>query len=239
MTRQLTHPSSNTPNQQSIITDYGHDPFRLRIAAGADEQQIDALRQAAYATAGYLSIPDPQSVTRRTDPAESLCLIIANRTTVAATVRVAYAQNQPTTEAVLQGPVPLGRDHFPTATLCRGATNAKFRRQGLMVFLVGVGVAIAKQAGLASATGMQVLGTPHYGAMLKSGWQSRDVHTDHVVSIRIDGPQMKLVHIGADRFHLSENYGRRHFSALHKSLNASPIVKEASTQIVQAARQHL
>jgi|GEM_PF-4297401 len=179
MTRQLTHPSSNTPNQQSIITDYGHDPFRLRIAAGADEQQIDALRQAAYATAGYLSIPDPQSVTR------------------------------------------------------------KFRRQGLMVFLVGVGVAIAKQAGLASATGMQVLGTPHYGAMLKSGWQSRDVHTDHVVSIRIDGPQMKLVHIGADRFHLSENYGRRHFSALHKSLNASPIVKEASTQIVQAARQHL
>ncbi len=222
------------PTRSPSIANWHHDPFRLRIAIDGDEARIDALRQAAYATAGYFSIPDPDAVTRRTDPPGSICLVVANQATIAATVRVVCAQTQPLAESLLQGPAPLGQDYFPTVTLCRGATHADFRRQGLMAFLVGVGVAIASKAQLASATGMQAIGTPHYGAMLRAGWQSRNVETGNVECIQIDGPQMKLVHIGSDRFKLSENYATHHFHELYRSLHAWLAIEEAASRIKQA-----
>jgi hypothetical protein len=222
---------SSVSKSRTLLCDFHSDPFKLRIATDADEAHVDSVRQAAYATAGYFSIPDPEAVTRRTDPADSICFVIANRSIIAATIRVAYADTQPQAQRLLQGPAPLNAGYFPTATLCRGATSMAFRRQGLMAFLVSVGVAVASRAQLSSTTGMQAVGTPHYEAMLRAGWQSQDVTTEGERCIQIDESKMKLVHIDADRFELSEAYAHTHFDELYQSLKAWPAIEEAAARI--------
>ena len=219
-----------------IQTAAPHDPFRVNVAKPADESKIDGLRQSAYAKAGYFSIPDTELLRRKNDPDNSVCLIIANKKEIAATVRLSFTPRRSIAETVLQGPAPLEEGFFPTLTLCRGATNPLYRGQGLMTFLVGLGVAVARRAELPSATGMQAEGTPHFGTMIASGWQSKDVPSAATQCVRMEADGMKLVFIGRERFGYSADYGNKHHQDLHKSLRSDEAVRSAASVIVRMRR---
>lgn len=208
-----------------------NDPFRLAIATVAHDAQVDQLRIGAYTKAGYFSIPNPELLRRKADPENAICLIIANKKEIAATFRVGLARDRTNAEALLQGPCPLAGELFPTLTLCRGATNPAFRRQGLMTFLVGIGVAIANQAGLQSATGMQAEGTPHFGAMLASGWQNKEVASEDTQCVRMATAEMQLVYISRTRFGYSANYGEEQYHHLHKSFRSAEAVVQGALMI--------
>jgi hypothetical protein len=106
----------------------GVEPYSLHVASGRDwEREIDDLRIASYRSAGYFKLPDPDTVRRRTDPDDSLCLLLRQGPVLAATVRLAYVRDRAAAEAVLQGPVPLDTDDFPSVSLCRGATAPRHR----------------------------------------------------------------------------------------------------------------
>ena len=169
------------------------EPYSVGVASGREwEREIDALRIASYRTAGYFKLPDPDTVRRRTDPEDSLCLVVRQGPMLAATVRLAYVRDRAAAESVLQGPVPLDVEDFPSITLCRGATDPRHRGRGLMSLLVALGVAVAHRAGLRSALGMQADGTPHYREMTRAGWRSRDVETRFARSVTFETPTMQL-----------------------------------------------
>jgi len=213
------------------VTAPNEDPFRLAIAEPTHDGAIDRLRQSAYAKAGYFTLPDPELLRRKVDPNNSICLIVANKSTIAATVRLGLAPDQKRAEQLLQGPAPLHQEMFPTLTLCRGATNPGFRGEGLMTFLVGLGVAIADRAGLASTTGMQAAGTPHFKKMIDGGWLSKDVPSDATECVRMETAVMKFVYISADRFGYSANYGYEHHAHLHKHLESANIIDRGARMI--------
>ena len=215
------------PARQPLLQEGNPDPFRLALATRPEDDRIDELRRTAYASAGNFSITDPALIARNSDPSDSLCLIIANRKTVAATVRMVFARQRSRAEAVLQGPAPLEDSLFPTMTLCRGATHPVYRGQGLMTFLVGIGVAVARQAGVSSTTGMQVQGTRHYHGMLKSGWMSRDVSSEDVKCIDFSESDMKLVYIDKTRYSYSEDYARQNFAQLRRALRSDEVIAQA------------
>lgn len=174
------------------------------------ESDIDKLRIAAYLQAGYFKLPDPDPVRRRADPKDSFCmLVLGPGKTLAATVRLAYVHNQRIAESVLQGPVPLRPDDFPAITLCRGATDQRFRGRGLMTLLVSLGVEAAHRAGVRSAIGMQADGTPHFRAMQEASWQSLDVATKFAHTVSFDTPTMKLCYLRKDRMQASVEHSRR------------------------------
>ncbi len=220
----------------SNITAPTDDPFKLAIATPAQDRDIDHLRQSAYAKAGYFTLPDPELLRRKADPENSICLIIANKKTIAATVRLGLAPDQKRAEQLLQGPAPLHLNMFPTLTLCRGATSPGFRGEGLMTFLVSLGVAIAARASLASTTGMQAAGTPHFGKMIDSGWLSKDVPSDATECVRMETAVMKFVYIPADRFRYSAEYGREHHHHLHKHLESARVIDQGAVMIEKIRR---
>lgn len=186
------------------------EPYSVLVAAGREwEREIDELRIASYRTAGYFKLPNPDTVRRRTDPADSMCLVIRQGGALAATVRLAYVPDRSSAEAVLQGPVPLERDDFPSITLCRGATSPQHRGRGLMSLLVSLGVDVAYRAGIRSAIGMQADGTPHYEEMKRAHWQSRDVATQFAHSVSFETPTMKLVYLRKDRMAQSIAHSKR------------------------------
>lgn len=188
--------------------------YSLTVATErAWESEIDKLRIAAYLQAGNFKLPDPDPLRRRADPKDSLCLLVrAPDKTLAATVRLAYVQNRRTAEDVLQGPVPLLPEDFPAITLCRGATDQRFRGKGLMTFLVAMGVEVAHRARTPSALGMQAVGTPHFRAMQEASWQSLDVESRFAHVISIDTPTMKLCYLRRDRMQTSVEHSRRRHS---------------------------
>ena len=213
------------------------EPYSVGVASGREwEREIDALRIASYRTAGYFKLPDPDTVRRRTDPEDSLCLVVRQGPMLAATVRLAYVRDRAAAESVLQGPVPLDVEDFPSITLCRGATDPRHRGRGLMSLLVALGVAVAHRAGLRSALGMQADGTPHYREMTRAGWRSRDVETRFARSVSFETPTMKLVYLQrAARPHRIAHSARRHAGTVSPA-RAEPAISHAATLLQRMSR---
>ena len=229
-TVETAAPSSTRP-------EIAAEPYSVMVASGREwEHEIDELRIASYRTAGYFKLPNPDTVRRRTDPDESFCLVIRQGASLAATVRLAYVHERAAAEAVLQGPVPLDGDDFPSITLCRGATNPRFRGQGLMSLLVALGVSVAYRAGIRSAIGMQADGTPHFEEMTRAGWQCRDVATHFARSVSFETPTMKLVYLRKARMADSiEHSKRRHANTLAPA-RAEPAIAHAVSVLRKMAR---
>jgi GNAT superfamily N-acetyltransferase len=227
----------DAPSLSPVAPRDGTETYALHVASGREwEREIDDLRIASYRTAGYFKLPDPDTVRRRTDPDDSLCLLLRQGPVLAATVRLAYVRDRAAAEAVLQGPVPLDTDDFPSITLCRGATDPRHRGRGLMSLLVAAGVAIAHRAGLRSAIGMQADGTPHYREMTRAGWRSRDVATRFARSVSFETPTMKLVHLHRAAMPQSiEHSNRRHAQTLAPS-RAEPAIERSAVLLGRMAR---
>jgi hypothetical protein len=209
------------------------DPFALGIATTAHTPSIDSLRQKSYASAGYFSLPDPRTVRRENDLPHAITLIVANKRELAATVRLTYARDRKQVEAILEGSADVSPSYFPTMTICRGATDPKFRGLGLMAFLVSVGVAVARQAGLGSALAMQAEGTPHYPAMRAAGWNSRPVEGDRMNTVKLNAA-MTFVYIDRERFGNSVSHSERVHNELHQRLEVPRVVLDAATLIAKA-----
>jgi hypothetical protein len=72
----------------------GIEPYARHVASGREsEREIDDLRIASYRTAGHFKLPDPDAVRRRTDPDDSLCLLLRQGRVLSATVRLAYVRD--------------------------------------------------------------------------------------------------------------------------------------------------
>ena len=209
------------------------DPFALGIATSAQTPLIDSLRQKSYASAGYFSLPDPRTVRRENDLPHAITLIVANKRELAATVRLTYARDRKQVEAILEGSADVSPSYFPTMTICRGATDPKFRGLGLMAFLVSMGVAVARQAGLGSALAMQAEGTPHYPAMKAAGWNSKPVPGDRMNSVKLNAA-MSFVYIDRERFGTSVQHSERVHAELHRRLEVTSVVAQASAMIAKA-----
>ncbi len=209
------------------------DPFALGIATSAQTPLIDSLRQKSYASAGYFSLPDPRTVRRENDLPHAITLIVGNKKELAATVRLTYARDRRQVESILEGSADVSPAYFPTMTICRGATDPKFRGLGLMAFLVSVGVAVARQAGLGSAVAMQAEGTPHYPAMRASGWNSRPVEGNRMNTVKLNAV-MSFVHIERERFGTSVLHSERVHAELHRRLEVASVVTQASAIIAKA-----
>lgn len=213
----------------SILDADRHDPFTLSIASDAQTQAIDALRQKAYAAAGYFKLPDPRTVLRSTDLPHAICLVVASKRELAATVRLTYARQRSEAERILEGTAEVPADHFPTLALCRGATDPRFRGLGLMAFLVSLGVAIARRAGLGSALGVQYEGTPHYRAMNAAGWNRKPI-VDRMFTVQGQAG-LGLVYIGRQRFEASVRHSEREHASLHRQFRVEPVVTAAALRI--------
>jgi hypothetical protein len=209
------------------------DPFALGIANTTHTPSIDLLRQKSYATAGYFSLPDPRTVRRENDLPHAITLIVASKRELAATVRLTYARDRKQVEAILEGTADVSASYFPTMTICRGATDPKFRGLGLMAFLVSVGVAAARQAGLGSALAMQAEGTPHYPAMKAAGWNSRPVAGDRMNTVKLNAV-MSFVYIDRTAFANSVSHSARVHHELHQRLDVARVVTEAAALIAKA-----
>lgn len=205
------------------------DPLTLAIATDAQTPAIDALRQKAYAAAGYFTLPDPRTVLRSTDLPHAICLVVASKREVAATVRLTYARQRAEAERILEGTADVPADYFPTLALCRGATDPRFRGLGLMAFLVSLGVAIGRRAGLGSALGVQYDGTPHYRAMNAAGWNRRPI-VDRMFTVKGQAG-LGLVYIGRDRFEFSVRHSEREHAALHRQFQVEPVITAAALQL--------
>ncbi|MGH1357838.1 MAG: hypothetical protein ACRBC3_03655 [Burkholderiaceae bacterium] len=231
----LTQSSANT-KKRNLLTANPADPFRLLISTPAQDARVDDLRVSAYSGASYFKTADADALRRKSDPDEAICLVIANKQSVAATIRVCFAANRPNASKILQGPAEIKDTLFPTLTLCRGATNTEYRGQGLMTFLVNVSVAIAARAQFESAIGMQAEGTPHFGTMIASGWLSGDVRSDQLQCVKLGTAKMKLVYIPRDRFGYSDDYMRERFGSIYKSLEAQNAIDYAAARFAKMKR---
>ena len=205
---QLTHDTAVLERQRETPTRDLLAGFSLLLATHQHAAAIDALRQRAYANAGYLSLPDPRTVRCETDPEGSICLLVARQREIAATVRVSFAPTRARAEAILEGTAKVSADYFPTVTLCRGATDPNYRGLGLMAFLVAMGVRIAWYAKLGSALGVQYDGTPHYRAMNAAGWDKKPIAGLQMATVQGHAP-LSLVYIGHERFDSSVAHSAR------------------------------
>lgn len=209
------------------------DPFALGIATSAQTPLIDSLRQKSYAAAGYFSLPDPRTVRRENDLPHAITLIVGNKKELAATVRLTCARDRRQVESILEGSADVSPAYFPTMTICRGSTDPKFRGLGLMAFLVSVGVAVARQAGLGSAAAMQAEGTPHYPAMRAAGWNSRPVEGNRMNTVKLNAV-MRFVHVERERFGTSVLHSERVHAEWHRRLEVASVVTQASAIIAKA-----
>jgi hypothetical protein len=206
-------------------------PFKLSIATPAYDCGINALRQKAYAAAGYFSLPDPSTVLREADPPRSICLIVSNGSEIASTVRLTPAQDREEAEEILEAEVTLPAHHFPALAMCRGATEPKYRGVGLMSFLVSVGVEIAHRANLGSALGTQYEGTSHYPAMKAAGWNRFPINDALMRTVRSLAP-LYLVYIARDRFKSSIAHSLYAHGQLYRRFNVEEVVFDSAQQII-------
>lgn len=211
------------------------DAIRLSVASPAQDDEIDRLRRNAYATAVNFELPDPTTIMRRRDPQNSVCLVIGTRHTLAATMRIAVAGDRPHAEKLLEGEAALENRFFPGAVLSRGATDPRFRGNGLMGFLVSLGVAVARQCALGSALAVQIDGTPHFAAMSAAGWQSRTISDRDLALVRNERP-LQLVYIGRERFERSADQSRHAHDLLYRRLKPEPVIQEAADRLAKAMR---
>lgn len=217
-----------------LDTDFEQSMF-VSIASSAQDVEIDRLRHIAYANAVNFDLPDPGTIARRRDPVDSICLVVGTRQTLAATMRIAVAPDRIQAERLLEGDAALPREFFPGVVLSRGATDPRFRGNGLMGFLVSLGVAVARQSGVGSALGVQIDGTPHFAAMAAAGWQSRTIRDDDLALVRSEHP-LKLVYIGRDRFASSADASRHAHARLYQRLKPEPVVAEAAARLRKTMR---
>ncbi|MEZ5650398.1 MAG: hypothetical protein R3E87_07590 [Burkholderiaceae bacterium] len=210
-------------------------PLSLSIAGPGQDDEVDTLRRHAYANAINFELPDPTTILRRKDPQNSVCLVIGTREALAATMRIAVAPDRPGAERLLEGDAELSKEHFPGAVLSRGATDPRFRGNGLMGFLVSLGVAVARQCALGSALAVQVDGTPHFAAMAAAGWQSRTI-SDHDLALVRNSRPLQLVHIGRERFARSAEQSRHAHAALYARLKPEPVIRDAAERLSKALR---
>ena len=211
------------------------DAVHLSVASPAQDDEIDRLRRHAYATAVNFELPDPTTILRRRDPRDAVCLVIGTRDTLAATMRIALAGDRPSAEKLLEGEAELERRYFPGAVLSRGATDPRFRGNGLMGFLVSLGVAVARQCGLGSALAVQIEGTPHFTAMAAAGWQSRTISDEDLALVRNERP-LQLVYVGRERFEQSAAQSRHAHALLYRRLKPEPGIREAADRLSKAIR---
>ncbi|MGE0315692.1 MAG: hypothetical protein AB7P21_29110 [Lautropia sp.] len=214
----MTAERSRTPDQPL-------PPMTLEVASERHTEAIDRLRQVTYASAGYFSLPDPETVRRRTDPPSSLCLVIMQGNTLAATGRFTPAETRADAERILEGEANLPAHCFPTLAMCRGATDPQFRGLGLMAFIVSAGVAAASRAGLGSAVVVQYDGTPHARAMKRAGWESRPIGGDRMGTVR-GHADLSLLYIPKSSFKDSEAHSATVHARLRAHLKAAPFIEE-------------
>ena len=236
----MQHPTQDTSIEPAQLTQLNTSQPRFSVVLATEhawEPEIDQLRIAAYLKAGYFKLPNPDSVRRRTDPKNSFCLLVLGPTkTLVATARVAFVRNRRDAESVLQGPVPLPADDLPSITLCRGATDPAFRGQGLMTFLVSLGVEVAYRSGVRSAIAMQADGTPHYQAMLEASWQFADVATEFAHTVSFETPTMKLCYLRKDRMPDSVSHSRRRHSNILGPAHTDRVIGEAAMVVSKLAK---
>ncbi len=200
-------------------------PMKLEIATERHTAAIDRLRQLSYANAGYFSLPDPETVRRKTDPAASICLVVMQGATLAATGRFTPAETRSEAEKILEGEANLPAHYFPTLAMCRGATDPTFRGMGLMAFIVSAGVAAACRAGLGSAVVVQYDGTPHAAAMKRAGWASKPIGGDRMGTVH-GHTDLSLLYIPKSSFNESEAQSAHVHARLRAHLNAAPVIDE-------------
>jgi hypothetical protein len=220
------------PASARLLDADSDDPFVLNIATPAQTPLIDALRQKAYMAAGYFSLPDPRTVRRATDPAHAICLVIASKRELAATVRLAWARDRKQAESILEGSAELGASYFPSLVMCRGATDPAFRGLGLMAFFASMGPAIAQRAGLGSALGVQYEGTPHFRAMSAAGWERKPIGGERMATVK-GNAALSLVYIGRERFAASVRHSERVHAELHRRLDVPRVVADAAALIAK------
>lgn len=210
-------------------------PLTFSIATDRHTDAIDRLRQSTYAKAGYFSLPDPETVRRRTDPPNSICLIVTSGDVLAATGRLTYAQTRADAERVLEAEADLPADYFPTLAMCRGATDPAFRGLGLMAFLVSAGVAASRRAGLGSAVIVQYEGTPHARAMKRAGWASRPIPDDRMGTVR-GNADLGLLYIPRTAFADSEAHSAQVHAQLRTHLKAEYTISEIAGALLKLRR---
>lgn len=229
---QTTTPAGvDSPSIVKTLELDSHDPFTLSIATPAHTAMINELRQKAYTMAGYFSLPDPRTVRRDTDAPHAIVFVIANKRSLAATVRMTYAKDRKNAERILEGTADVPPSYFPCVTMCRGATDPKYRGLGLMAFLVSLGVASARRAGLGSALGVQYDGTPHFRAMNAAGWDRKPI-ADQMSTVK-GNAGLGLVYIGRERFETSVRHSERVHAQLHQVFEVDRVVRDAVEQIAK------
>ncbi|MGC1439882.1 MAG: hypothetical protein WA888_04675, partial [Burkholderiaceae bacterium] len=165
-------------------------------------------------------------VKTKSDPDNSFCYIVTDGLDIAATMRLAFVSTRAEGAKIIEGRPPENAVDFPGVALCRGATNKSFRGMGLMTFLVSVGVSVARHAGLRSAIAMQAVGTPHFGAMQRAGWQSVNVSTETAYAVSFDTGEMNLVYLSSAGLVSSDEYSRREHADIADHLRISDAIAE-------------
>lgn len=148
--------------------------FHLALAREEDRAAIDGLRIDAYAGATYFQLKDTRHLQVAEDPQGSCVLCAWDGDVLAATVRLAPAQDEAQAADLLGFALPRAVA-LPAVVFSRGAVNPTYRGQGWMPFLLTLGVRLSQRLGMGSALGAQASGTPHQGAMLRAGWEVHDV----------------------------------------------------------------
>lgn len=224
----MTAERSRTPDQPL-------PPMTLEVASERHTEAIDRLRQVTYASAGYFSLPDPETVRRRTDPASSICMVVMQGKSLAATGRLTLAATRGEAERILEGEADLPSHCFPTLAMCRGATDSAYRGMGLMAFLVSVGVAAASRAGLGSSVVVQYDGTPHARAMKRAGWEAKPIGGDRMGTVR-GHAGLSLLYIPKSSFKDSEAHSANVHAALRAHLKAAPFIEELARLLEKRRR---
>ncbi|MEZ5660757.1 MAG: hypothetical protein R3E83_20280 [Burkholderiaceae bacterium] len=209
--------------------------IELRVANPGQDGEIDRLRRDAYASAINFELPDPTTILRRKDPENSVCLVIGTRDSLFATMRIALATDRPVAERLLEGKADLANSYFPGAVLSRGATDPRYRGNGLMGFLVSLGVAVARQCALGSALAVQVDKTPHFTAMEAAGWRSRTISDQDLALVRNSLP-LKLVYIERERFARSAEQSRHAHPSLYQRLKPETVIQDAAQRLLKSLR---
>lgn len=224
---QIRSLKDNAPARLNLLETVTEDPIWLSLSSQPQDVEIDKLRQAAYSSAVNFKLPDPATVLRRHDPAGSLCFVVGSKRQLFATMRIALAQDRLEAERLLEGKAAVPGNFFPGAVLSRGATHPIVRGNGLMGFLVSLGVAVAARSGLGSALAVQVDGTPHFAAMSAAGWQSKAIGAEDLALVSIERT-LQLVYLSRDRYEASARQSRQAHDALYRLLNPEPVIREAS-----------
>ena len=172
----------------------------LEAADRADPQHTE-VRTLAYKAAPYIALGDNTDLLHtRHDAPGTQVLGLWQGDRLEATLALSPYTREADLSADLHVPGPLPFWHSPGGILCRGATRPTAGGLGLMSFLVGESVGLARRMGLASMYGIQPSeGVTHRRTMLRQGWSARDVSTAHF-PVKVNTPHYTLVWLPATRF---------------------------------------